>query len=183
MPAERADDSQTTRRVARHSATTRQVARPGGGAPDEGGYQFPLAALAASGEAHLVFALGEACFAAPIRRVLALRDWPTHLTRVPAAPPRLLGVFPVEGRAFPLFDAGELLAPLRGARERIVLLRAGKLEAAFPVDEVLGIVPLDPAAIVPSEAPCLLGEVQEPFPAAVIDVGALLAQLGVLEGR
>jgi purine-binding chemotaxis protein CheW len=80
------------------------------------------------------------------------------LTRLPAAPPFLRGVFSHRGEILPVLDVNQLLGlrPLQlGAAARAAVVRAGPWKVAVLAEAVEGLVALDRAALQapPAEAP------------------------------
>jgi purine-binding chemotaxis protein CheW len=73
-------------------------------------------------------------------------------TRIPGAPPAVLGLINVRGELVTLIDGGRLLG--RDATDPdgvVVLVRWGDLTVALAVDEVLDLVPLDAGGLAPRE--------------------------------
>lgn len=113
-----------------------------------------------------VFTIGSRAFALPVPNVRAVVDF-EEWTRVPLAPPHVLGVANLRGEVVPLVDArGVLGVPSgpRGRRLRTVVVAAGDARAAVVVDEVLGLERLD-------------GVQAGPRPAALLDAATLLETL------
>jgi purine-binding chemotaxis protein CheW len=77
------------------------------------------------------------------------------LTRLPAAPPFLPGVFSHRGEILPVLDVNQLLGmrplPL-GAAVRAAVVRAGLWKVAVLTEAVEGLVELDRAALQPAPA-------------------------------
>ncbi len=102
----------------------------------------------AESRGHLVFACGDSLYAVPAERAQEVVSLPA-LTRVPGAPPHLLGVFAHRGEVIPVID----LAHLTGARvteasRRAVLVRVARGGLALTATRVSGVSvlqgPFDP---------------------------------------
>lgn len=77
------------------------------------------------------------------------------VTPLPGAPPVVAGVVSLHGQVVPVFDLRRRLG--RPAREpaltdHLLVARAGARRVALPVDEVLGVLAVDAAAITPPDA-------------------------------
>jgi len=100
----------------------------------------------------LLFRLGEETYGLPIELVEAVIQLPASVTRVPKAPPFVVGVTNHRGRVVPLvdqamrFDAGA--AP--GARRRVVVASLEGVTAGFIVDAVDQIVSVPDAQLQPA---------------------------------
>lgn len=113
-----------------------------------------------------------------VREVHVLRD----LTPVPGTPDFVLGILNVRGQILAVLDLARILgvAPVEDTPpSRAVLLHAGSMEFAVPVDAVLGARAIDAAAVQPvprhvdgSHARYLRGVTAESI--GVLDVEALL---------
>jgi purine-binding chemotaxis protein CheW len=88
---------------------------------------------------HLVFACGESLYAVPAERAAEVVSLPA-LTRVPGAPPHLLGVFAHRGEVIPVIDIGVLVGA-KGERttRRAVLVRVAKGSLALTAGRVAGV--------------------------------------------
>src|SRR5262245_43875584 len=93
---------------------------------------------AASGQ--LVFSSGDLWYGVPadaVQEVVLYGD----LTRVPGAPPHVLGVFSLRGEVFPVIDVSQLHG--RGkhgdAARRAIILRLSKGVLAFTTDKLGGV--------------------------------------------
>lgn len=94
---------------------------------------------------HLIFSCGASLFAVPADTASEILTLP-ELTRVPGAPPHLVGVFAHRGELLPLFDLARLTGlPVEGALKRAVLLRLSKGPVALTASRVLGISPIEGA--------------------------------------
>jgi purine-binding chemotaxis protein CheW len=88
---------------------------------------------------HLVFACGESLYAVPAERAAEVVSLPA-LTRVPGAPPHLLGVFAHRGEVIPVIDMGVLVgAKGEAANRRAVLVRVAKGSLALTAGRVAGV--------------------------------------------
>jgi purine-binding chemotaxis protein CheW len=88
---------------------------------------------------HLVFACGESLYAVPAERAAEVVSLPA-LTRVPGAPPHLLGVFAHRGEVIPVIDMG-LLVGSKGESHtrRAVLVRVPRGSLALTAGRVAGV--------------------------------------------
>jgi chemotaxis signal transduction protein len=92
-----------------------------------------------------VFALAGQQLAADIRHTREVVVLPDR-TRVPGAPPHVLGVANLRGHVVPIVDVSHLLdLPARPATEsaRTVVLEDAGIQIAIPTDEVLGLETFD----------------------------------------
>jgi purine-binding chemotaxis protein CheW len=88
---------------------------------------------------HLVFACGESLYAVPAERAAEVVSLPA-LTRVPGAPPHLLGVFAHRGEVIPVIDIGLLVgAKGESATRRAVLVRVPRGSLALTAGRVAGV--------------------------------------------
>jgi purine-binding chemotaxis protein CheW len=88
-----------------------------------------------------MFALGRESCAIDVRQIRAIVTVGA-LTRVPGAPPALVGVTNVRGAVVPVVDVRPLLGQAAGsvgAGASAVVLEDGDLQAALAVDRVLGL--------------------------------------------
>ena len=87
---------------------------------------------------HLVFACGESLYAVPAERAAEVVSLP-QLTRVPGAPPHLLGVFAHRGEVIPVIDIA-LLVGAKGetASRRAVLVRVPRGSLALTASRGAG---------------------------------------------
>jgi purine-binding chemotaxis protein CheW len=91
---------------------------------------------------HLVFACGESLYAVPAERAAEVVSLPA-LTRVPGAPPHLLGVFAHRGEVIPVIDMGVLVgAKGEEKTRRAVLVRVPKGALALTAGRVAGVAVL-----------------------------------------
>jgi len=107
-----------------------------------------------------VFALAGQQLAVDIRHTREVVVLPDR-TRVPGAPPHVLGVANLRGQVVPIVDVSHVLAlPSRPAAEtaRTVVLEGAGIQIAIPTDEVLGletfddVLPVDETARGPLDA-------------------------------
>ncbi|HLL54068.1 MAG TPA: chemotaxis protein CheW [Myxococcaceae bacterium] len=89
-------------------------------------------------QSHLVFACGTSWYAVPADRAAEVVSLP-ELTRVPGAPPHLLGVFAHRGEVIPVVDLATLVGGTPEAAVRAVLLRLGKGSLALTATKVAGV--------------------------------------------
>src|SRR4029077_18505240 len=91
---------------------------------------------------HLGFACGESLYAVPAERAAEVVSLPA-LTRVPGAPPYLLGVFAHRGEVIPVIDIGALVgAKGETATRRAVLVRVPRGSLALTAGRVAGVANL-----------------------------------------
>ncbi len=77
------------------------------------------------------------------------------VTPLPGAPPVVAGVVSLHGQVVPVFDLRRRLGcPARepALTDHLLVARAGARRVALPVDEVLGVLAVDAAAITPPDA-------------------------------
>jgi len=89
-------------------------------------------------QSHLVFSAGTSWYAVPAdcaAEVVSLPD----LTRVPGAPPHLLGVFAHRGEVIPVVDLAILVGGEGDVAKRAVLLRLSKGSLALLAHKVAGV--------------------------------------------
>jgi chemotaxis signal transduction protein len=132
-----------------------------------------------------IFAMGHRTLAVDVRETREVMTLDT-IGAVPGAPAPLLGVANLRGTVLAVADAGSLLGlapkPVTSGSPAIVL-SAGRLQAAVPIDRVLGLEWFDapqPADDLPDGAlkPFATGIVPRPEqPAVLLDVARLLAAL------
>jgi purine-binding chemotaxis protein CheW len=97
-------------------------------------------------QSHLVFSCGSSWYAVPADRAAEVVSFP-ELTRVPGAPPHLLGVFAHRGEVIPVVDlatlAGATMANaairLSDTSRRAVLLRLSRGSLALTATKVAGV--------------------------------------------
>lgn len=88
---------------------------------------------------HLVFACGDSLYAVPAERAAEVVSLP-QLTRVPGAPPHLLGVFAHRGEVVPVIDIGLLLGTKgETTARRAVLVRVPRGVLALTAGRVAGV--------------------------------------------
>lgn len=89
-------------------------------------------------QSHLVFSCGQSWYAVPADRAAEVVSFP-ELTRVPGAPPHLLGVFAHRGEVIPVVDLATLLGNKPEGSRRAVLLRLSKGSVALTATKVAGV--------------------------------------------
>lgn len=89
-------------------------------------------------QSHLVFCSGKSWYAVPADRAAEVVSFP-DLTRVPGAPPHLLGVFAHRGEVIPVVDLGLLTGTEPEAARRAVLLRLTRGALALTASKVAGV--------------------------------------------
>jgi purine-binding chemotaxis protein CheW len=80
--------------------------------------------MKASSDSYLTFALGDEKFAIPVDHVQEVVEF-GHVTKVPNAPPYMLGIINLRGRVLPLLDTKLKLglpATIRSQKNRIMVL-------------------------------------------------------------
>lgn len=83
-------------------------------------------------------------FAVPLAQVRTV-VMPRPLSRVPRAPPPMLGIMNLRGRVVTVVDLAALLGQEGGAAPgKVLLIDRGRTELGLAVGEVTGIVPLEP---------------------------------------
>jgi purine-binding chemotaxis protein CheW len=87
---------------------------------------------------HLVFSCGASWYAVPAETAAEVVSVP-DLTRVPGAPPHLLGVFAHRGEVIPVVDLAQLAAGKPETSRRAVLLRLAKGAVAITANKVAGV--------------------------------------------
>lgn len=95
-------------------------------------------AATAVSASHLVFASGSSWFAVPSDRAAEVVTFP-ELTRVPGAPPHLLGVFAHRGEVIPVVDLALLTGATAAKTKRAVLLRLNRGVLALTASAVAGV--------------------------------------------
>src|SRR3954469_20247620 len=90
-------------------------------------------------QSHLVFACGQSWYAIPADAASEVVSFP-ELTRVPGAPPHLLGVFAHRGEVIPVIDIA-LLVGNKGEPQlkRAVLVRVPRGSLALTASRVAGV--------------------------------------------
>ncbi|MBI3183382.1 MAG: chemotaxis protein CheW [Myxococcales bacterium] len=89
-------------------------------------------------QSHLVFACGQSWYAVPAERAAEVVSFPA-LTRVPGAPPHLLGVFAHRGEVIPVVDLAILTGGKPVPSKRAVLLRVARGSVALTASKVAGV--------------------------------------------
>lgn len=87
---------------------------------------------------HLVFATGASWYALPAERAAEVVNFP-DLTRVPGAPPHLLGVFAHRGEVIPVIDLSVLTGGKGESSRRAILVRLPKGSFALTAAKVAGV--------------------------------------------
>jgi purine-binding chemotaxis protein CheW len=87
---------------------------------------------------HLVFAAGTSWYAVPAECAAEVVSFP-ELTRVPGAPPHLLGVFAHRGEVIPVVDLSVLLGGKAEGIRRAILVRLAKGAFALTATKVAGV--------------------------------------------
>jgi len=87
---------------------------------------------------HLLFSCGESWYAVPAERAAEVVSFPV-LTRVPGAPPHLLGVFAHRGEVIPVVDLATLTGTRAEPSKRAVLLRLSRGSLALTASRVAGV--------------------------------------------
>lgn len=90
---------------------------------------------------HLLFACGQSWYAVPAECAAEVVTFPV-LTRVPGAPPHLLGVFAHRGEVIPVVDLPTLVGQKPEPSKRAVLLRLAKGSLALTASQVAGVTTL-----------------------------------------
>lgn len=105
-------------------------------------------------EQFLIFQLGVESYGMPVRSVDEVVRVPEDITRVPSAPPFVVGVINLRGKAIPLIDQRtrfDTPSIQLSAKSRAIVLTLGRLQAGFVVDEVSEVKAISASAL--SEAP------------------------------
>jgi purine-binding chemotaxis protein CheW len=89
-------------------------------------------------QAHLLFTCGTRWFAVPEERAREVVSVP-GLTRVPGAPPHVLGVFSHRGEVMPVVDTGTLFGTGSQRSGRAVVLRLDRGAFALTATQVAGV--------------------------------------------
>lgn len=89
-------------------------------------------------QSHLVFACGSSWYAVPADSAAEVVGFP-ELTRVPGAPPYLIGVFAHRGEVIPVVDLAVLVGTSSQKTQRAVLLRLAKGSLALTANKVAGV--------------------------------------------
>ena len=102
----------------------------------------------------LLFRLGEEHYGLPVATVDEVVRHPPVLTRVPRAPPFLLGVMNLRGRVVPVIDQRRRfdVAGPAAARGRIIIVTVDGLQAGFAVDSASELRAIAPGEIEPVPA-------------------------------
>ena len=87
---------------------------------------------------HLVFSCGTSWYAVPADRAAEVVSFP-DLTRVPGAPPHLLGVFAHRGEVIPVVDLSVLTGGKGESSRRAILVRLAKGSFALTASKVAGV--------------------------------------------
>lgn len=101
----------------------------------------------------LMFKLSGERFGLPLEAVDEVRRLPGKLTRLPKAPPFVLGVMNLRDRAVPVVDQGRRFGATPALGRHLIVASSGALQAAFLVEAVLGVVPVPQSAL--AEMPAL----------------------------
>ncbi len=109
--------------------------------------------------------VGELHCVLPVEHVVEVLR-PRPVQQVVGAPAWVLGAAPLRGQPTPVVRASSLLGQPERAGARWVRLRTGPRGVALEVDEVLGLVALDPDALA---LPPLLGRAEVISSLAVLD--------------
>lgn len=125
----------------------------------------PVAGHVRRKEPHLLIRIGAETYGLPLAAVREIASFPAKLSRVPGAPPDLLGVMNLRGRPMPVLDAARRFGAERGVGRRVVVLAARGEQAAFAVDADMTIVDIDAASLF--GAPQLDDQPAQAFPHAV----------------
>jgi purine-binding chemotaxis protein CheW len=112
----------------------------------------PLAAAPANTLPLFVFRLGERWFALPPEQVASVSQDDLPRTLVPLAPSYVQGVVNYRGQALAVIDPSSFLdLRERDQGSRLLVVRAGELEAAFPSPEVRGVLSCPRDEVRPAE--------------------------------
>lgn len=101
----------------------------------------------------VVFRLGTEEYGLPIAEVDEILRLPDVLTRVPKAPPFVLGVMNLRGRLLPVVDQRQRFGtpgPTPAAGRRVIVATLGDRQAGFVVDAVSEILALPAASLAPT---------------------------------
>jgi len=108
---------------------------------------------------------------------------PRPLSRVPRAPPAMLGIMNLRGRVVSVVDLATLLGQASGRPPgKVVLLDRGRTELGLAVGEVTGIAPLEAKLRAPEGAPRFVTSVAQDGDGTVtlLDALALDAEVTAL---
>lgn len=94
--------------------------------------------MSASASTHFVFACGPEWYAVPAERAAEVVTFET-LTRIPAAPNHVMGVFAHRGEVIPVIDLGKLRSGKSEQTSRAVILRADRGAYALTLTRVSGV--------------------------------------------
>lgn len=100
----------------------------------------PLRQVVEAAVAVLLLVIGGQRYGLPLTAVDEVARLPTILTRLPRAPNFVRGVMQARGRALAVIDQGARFGAVSQGGQRVVIARAGKLEAAFLVDTIVGVI-------------------------------------------
>lgn len=92
-------------------------------------------------QSYLVFASGNSWYAVPAESAAEVVTFP-ELTRVPGAPPHLLGVFAHRGEVIPVVDMSLLVSGASQPTRRAVLVRLSRGSLALTASVVAGVSPV-----------------------------------------
>jgi len=106
----------------------------------------------AATEALLLFSIDEEAYGLPLSAVIEVARLPERLTALPRAPDFVRGIMHLRGRALPVVDQAARFGAVASG-QRLIVARAGDLEAAFLVDRIQGVARVPRASLV--EAPAV----------------------------
>lgn len=107
--------------------------------------------IEAATEAVLRFTLGGQRYGLPLTAIDEVARLPERLTPLPRAPAFVRGILHLRGRALAVIDQGARFGDASAGR-RLIVAKAGGLEAAFLVDQVTGVVRVPAAALLDAPA-------------------------------
>jgi chemotaxis signal transduction protein len=138
--------------------------------------------LQAAHDTHVLVRIADDRYAVPLDAITQVQPVP-GVTRVPGAPPWLVGVANCRGRVLAIADSRLLMGgrphPL-GSSARLLVVAAEGVEVGLLVDAVLGLLALQgpsvavPGTIAPQAAALLAGVALADGPVAVVDVEAVV---------
>ena len=108
---------------------------------------------------------------------------PRPLSRVPRAPPAMLGIMNLRGRVVGVVDLAALLGQPPGRSPgKVLLIDRGRTDLGLAVGEVTGIAPLEPVMRAPEGAPRFVTAVarDEQGTVTLLDAAALDAEVAAL---
>lgn len=97
-----------------------------------------MTAAAETRTPHLIFSVGPSWYAVPSDSAAEVVSF-GELTRVPGAPPHLLGVFAHRGEVIPVVDLSLLIGSAEERSRRAVLVRVDKGAIALTAGKVAGV--------------------------------------------